>query len=93
MLTFNEPEIQRLFGHEAAEDEDPRRLRQYYFKGTVFDAVATDLPLRILVGHKGIGKSALFKVAIAEDSEDGRLPISLRPDDVVVSMITQSQRT
>ena len=81
-LTFSEVEIQSLFGHEAAEDETPERLRQYYFKTAVYDQVVADLPLRILVGHKGIGKSALFQVAMNEDREAGRLAILIKPDDV-----------
>ena len=81
-LTFTEAEIQALFGHEAAEDEDPDRLRGYYFKTSTYDHVATDLPLRILVGHKGIGKSALFQVAMAEDREAGRVATLIRPDDI-----------
>ena len=81
-LTFSETEIQALFGHEAAEDEDPERLRGYYFKTSTYDHIATDLPLRILVGHKGMGKSALFQVAMAEDREAGRIAILIRPDDV-----------
>ena len=82
-LTFEETEIQRLFGHEAAEDEEPERLRAYYFKSDTYDKVITELPLRILVGHKGIGKSALFKVAIAEDNDHHELPILIRPDDIL----------
>ena len=81
-LTFTETEIQRLFGHEAAEDETLSRLREYYFKTTTYEQVVTDLPLRILVGHKGIGKSALFQVAMAEDKDAGRLSVHIRPDDV-----------
>ncbi len=80
---FSEPDLQRLFGHEAAEDEDPTRLRQYYFKTSAYDQMAVDLPLRILVGHKGIGKSALFQVAIAEDREADRITVLIRPDDVI----------
>ena len=82
-LTFSEVEIQGLFGNEAAEDEEPQRLREYYLKSSTFDKVITDLPLRILVGHKGIGKSALFQVAIAEEQEKNRLTVLVRPDDVV----------
>ncbi|HEY7153212.1 MAG TPA: hypothetical protein VH575_04555 [Gemmataceae bacterium] len=82
-LTFSEPEIQTLFGHEAAEDETPARLRQYYFKNDVYDRVTADLPLRILVGHKGVGKSALFKVAISEGQETREFPVLIRPDDIV----------
>lgn len=81
-LTFSETEIHRLFGHEAAEDEDPARLREYYFKTKTYDQVSADLPLRILVGHKGIGKSALFKVAMAEDKDNGLITVLIRPDDV-----------
>ena len=82
-LTFSEQEIQALFGHEAAEDEDPARLREYYFKSSTYDQVVTDLPLRILVGHKGIGKSALFQIAIGEEAEAHRLTLTIKPDDVL----------
>ena len=81
-MKFTETEIQELFGHEAAEDEKLSRLRKYYFKTTTYEQVITDLPLRILVGHKGIGKSALFQVAIAEDKDAGRIAVLIRPDDV-----------
>lgn len=81
-LAFSEEELQCLFGHEAAEDEDPERLREYYFKTSTYVEVSADLPLRILVGHKGIGKSALFKVAMAEDKDNGVITVLIRPDDV-----------
>ncbi|AWH86068.1 hypothetical protein HYN59_13525 [Flavobacterium album] len=79
---FDEVTIQKLFGNEAAEDEDTDRLREYYFKNDIFDKIAVDLPLRILVGHKGIGKSALFNVSMLEDKDAGRLPIKIKPGDV-----------
>ncbi|HWO41651.1 MAG TPA: hypothetical protein VNO43_07610 [Candidatus Eisenbacteria bacterium] len=81
-LSFSELQIQGLFGHEAAEDEDPQRLREYYFKTSTYDQVVTDLPLRILVGHKGIGKSALFQVAMREETDAHRLTILVKPDDI-----------
>jgi hypothetical protein len=79
---FSDENIQAMFGHEAAENERPERLRQYYFKSQTYDRVTADLPLRILVGQKGIGKSALFAVAQAEDSDVGSPSLSIRPDDV-----------
>lgn len=82
-IEFTGENIQRLFGHEAAEDEDQHRLREYYFKTSTYNQTITDLPLRILVGHKGIGKSALFAVARAEDTERYNLSVLLKPDDVV----------
>jgi hypothetical protein len=81
-FSFTSTEIYRLFGPEAAEDEDPSRLREYYFKSVTYSDVTAKLPLRILVGHKGIGKSALFKIAMLEDAEDGQLPILIKPDDI-----------
>lgn len=79
---FNEETIQSIFGHEAAEDEEPERLKSYYFKSSVFDKVTAKVGLRILVGHKGIGKSALFTVAMQEERDRGQLPILIRPDDI-----------
>ncbi|WDF48383.1 ATP-binding protein [Chryseobacterium sp. KACC 21268] len=79
---FDEITIQQLFGNEAAEDEDVERLKEYYFKNEIFNKIAVDLPLRILVGHKGIGKSALFSVAMSEDKDAGKLPIKIKPNDV-----------
>src|SRR4051812_8020022 len=80
---FDEVSIQKLFGHEAAEDEDPTRLREYYFKSQIYDKVITDLPLRVLVGHKGIGKSALFQIAILEQCENNKVVVVVKPDDIL----------
>lgn len=79
---FSEEEIQRLFGNEDAAYEDVTRLREYYFKTNVYEQMLADLPLRILVGHKGIGKSALFKVAMAEEQERGVISVLVKPNDV-----------
>ena len=73
MVNFNEENIAEIFGHEAAEDEDIDRLKSYYFKGKVYSQVANNLPIRILVGHKGIGKSALFQVSMYEQMQEGKL--------------------
>lgn len=82
IITFDDITIQGLFGFEDAESESLDRLKEYYFKNSTYERVRADLPVRILVGHKGTGKSALFKVAMSEDREDGNLPILIRPDDI-----------
>ena len=41
------------------------------------------MPLRIVVGHKGIGKSALFKYAQLEFKNKDIITISLTPDDII----------
>ena len=81
-MDFTEENIASLFGHEAAEDEDIKILRRYYLKAKTYSQIVNDLPIRILVGHKGIGKSALFQVAIAEGEEKSSLSILIRPDDI-----------
>lgn len=81
-VDFSEENIRRIFGHEAAEDEDENRLREYYLKSSTYEQVTANLPIRILVGHKGVGKSALFQVAIADDMQADRLTIVVQPDDI-----------
>jgi hypothetical protein len=81
-LAFTDETIQKIFGFEDAESEPIDRLKEYYFRKEAFERVSTDLPLRILVGHKGTGKSALIKVAISEEKEKGNLPILIKPDDI-----------
>lgn len=82
-MNFDEYELQRLFGHEAAESEDLERLKEYYFKNKVYNQVVNDLPLRVVVGHKGIGKSALFQVARDDETANNRLTIMIKPDDII----------
>lgn len=79
---FSEENVHAMFGHEAAENEKPERLREYYFISQAYERVTADLPLRILVGQKGIGKSALFSVAQSEDLKQNSVSIAIRPDDV-----------
>ncbi|MCD6019624.1 MAG: hypothetical protein K0S53_2745 [Bacteroidetes bacterium] len=81
-IQFTEENIRRLFGFEDAEGEEVERLKQYYFKNDTFEHVLADLPIRVLVGHKGVGKSALFRVAMSEQQERGDLTILIKPDDV-----------
>ena len=81
-MEFTDENIVKLFGQEAAEDEDFERLQSYYLKSKTHRSVTADLPLRILVGHKGIGKSAIFTIARHEDEKYNKLSILIRPDDI-----------
>jgi len=81
-LEFSDVEIATLFGNEAAEDEKPERLREYYFKNDLYNQISAKLPLRILVGHKGIGKSAMFQVLKQELEAENELTVSITPDDI-----------
>ncbi|WP_099469977.1 ATP-binding protein [Konateibacter massiliensis] len=80
---FNEETIRQLFGNEAAEDENIDRLLQYYVKGDIYEKMSSSIPLYILVGHKGVGKSALLKILQKEDVEKENISISIQPDDII----------
>ena len=81
-ITFTEEEIQGLFGSLAAEDENKERLEKYFFKSNTYDKIHNYLPLRILVAHKGIGKSAIFKMSYLEDCKNNTLSLWIKPDDI-----------
>ena len=82
-VAFDEETIRAIFGHEAAEDEDIERLKRYYVKTDIYNAICSSIPLYILVGHKGVGKSALFKVLASEDQEQDKVTITIQPDDIL----------
>lgn len=82
-VKFDEETIRAIFGHEAAEDEEIERLKRYYVKTDVYNAMRSSIPLYILVGHKGVGKSALFKVLATEEEELGNIAITIQPDDIL----------
>jgi hypothetical protein len=82
MTGFTDENIQKLFGIEDAENEAPDRLKEFFFRNKAYENLTSNLPIRILVGHKGVGKSALLKVAYLEDQEDEVLSLWLRPDDI-----------
>src|SRR5690348_5910758 len=82
MVAFTDETIQRLFGVEDAENEEPARLKEYFFRNKAYENLTSNLPIRLLIGHKGTGKSALLKVAYTEDQENNILSLWLRPDDV-----------
>ena len=81
-LCFDEETIRAIFGHEAAEDETIDRLKAYYLKTETYNSMKSNIPLLILVGHKGVGKSALLKVLATEDNDEGRIPITVQPNDI-----------
>ncbi len=71
-----------LFGHEDAGQEDSTRLKKYYLKRTDYETVSSEVPLCIVIGFKGVGKSATLKYSYDEDNAKGVPAIWIRPDDV-----------
>ena len=82
-LNFDADTRYAIFGHVAAEDESPERLKEYYLKTDIYNSMRSKLPLLLLVGHKGVGKSALLKVLQFEDREQNKIFISIQPNDII----------
>lgn len=79
---FNDSNIEKMFGHEAAEREKVTRLKSYYLKKNDYESVKSNSSLKIVVGFKGTGKSAVMKVCYQEDVEEKIPCLWIRPDDV-----------
>jgi len=75
----------RLFGNEAAEDEDPKRLNAYFVEKPEFGPFESDaVPLSIVRARKGVGKSALLaRVGHIKRQDPSCLVISLTGADLV----------
>ena len=83
MPTFDDATIERLFGAEDAENENDNRFKEYFYFNRTYDNLVADLPIRILVGHKGIGKSALLRRAYLDNEENAHLAVWIRPNDLI----------
>lgn len=81
-ITFTEDQITGLFGELAAEDEDIARFKKSFFKSTTYAKIHNDRPLRILVAHKGVGKSAMFRMSFEENVDRNVLSLWIRPNDI-----------
>ena len=81
-IDFSEQQIREMFGDLAAEDEEKERFSSYFIKTDVYEKVHNFLPIRILVAHKGIGKSAVFRMSYLENLKDNVLSIWVKPDDI-----------
>lgn len=82
---FDDETIRKLFGTDTAEDEDPSRLKEYFFKNKSYQNIRSSLPLRVLVGHKGIGKSALLRMSHLENRDVSTLSLWIQPNDLTLT--------
>jgi hypothetical protein len=81
MPNFSDENIEMIFGAEAAESESDDRFKQYFYFNDTYSNLRSQLPMRILVGHKGVGKSALIKRAYLSDIDEGIVALKLGPSD------------
>lgn len=81
-IDFKKENRMKLFGNEDAGKEDEERLKRYYFQTNEFEEAISDLPLQIIIGEKGTGKSALLKMAYLEDEKKNEISYWIRLDDL-----------
>lgn len=84
---FDDYTVRRIFGSEDAESEEPERLKEYFLVNGAYHDLLSPLPLRIVVGHKGVGKSALLKRAHLDDLEQNILSVEIKPNDISELMV------
>ncbi len=67
----------RLGSPAAERDVD---LRKYFFESNVFDSIA-DASATILIGTRGAGKSAIFKIVGEREAKKGTAIVNISPDE------------
>lgn len=82
-INFSEQQIREMFGDLAAEDEKKERFSSYFIKTDIYEKIHNYLPIRILVAHKGIGKSAVFRMSYLENLSNNVLSIWVKPNDIL----------
>lgn len=64
---FDEVTIRDLLGSFDAEQENIEKFKEYFVVNDFYKSFTADFPLRIAVGNKGTGKSAILRAALDED--------------------------
>lgn len=77
------------FGAPAAERDIERGLAGYFVESEAYNRVRTGAK-RILIGGRGIGKSAIFQILARREREAGSFVIELTPEDYSYELLTQT---
>lgn len=85
MQPFNHDNVAEIFGSDAADTEDPARLYTFFVSNDSYYEVRTQNPLTLVVGQKGIGKTALMLVSSLDDRRVGFPNIFIRGSQVFSS--------
>lgn len=79
----------RTFGAPAAErDAD---LSEYFVESDIFRAFATG-QATILIGNRGSGKSAIFKILAERQAKTGNIAIQISPDEYSYEILSSVLR-
>jgi ABC-type transporter Mla maintaining outer membrane lipid asymmetry ATPase subunit MlaF len=82
-------DLSRLnFGAPAAERDIDQGLADYFVESPAFMRVAKR-EKTVVLGNRGTGKSAIFKVLAKRERDAGSVVIELAPEDYSYEMLTQ----
>lgn len=79
------------FGAPAAERDVSKGLYEYFVESEEYRRVATGAKTLVL-GNRGTGKSAIFKVAAERNRKTNAVVIELRPEDYAYEMLHATLR-
>lgn len=85
MHPFTHENVAEIFGSDAADTEDPARLYTFFVSNDSYYEVRTQNPLTLVVGQKGIGKTALMLVSSLDDRRDKFPNIFIRGSQIFSS--------
>jgi hypothetical protein len=77
------------FGAPAAERDMERGLGEYFVESETYNRVKSGAK-RILIGGRGIGKSAIFQILARRERDAGSFVIELTPEDYSYELLTQT---
>jgi hypothetical protein len=79
------------FGAPAAERDIGHGLSDYFVESEAYARVASRQKF-IVLGNRGVGKSAIFKILAHRSREFGAIPIELSPEDYSYEVLSSSLR-
>ena len=77
------------FGAPSAERDIERGLEEYFVESEAYSRVRSGAK-RIMVGNRGIGKSAIFQVLARRERDQGSYVIELSPEDYSYELLSQT---
>jgi len=77
------------FGAPAAERDIERGLEEYFVESAAYNRVRSGAK-RVLIGGRGIGKSAIFQILARRERDAGSFVIELAPEDYSYELLTQT---
>lgn len=77
------------FGAPSAERDIERGLGEYFVESEAYERARSGAK-RIVIGSRGIGKSAIFQVLAQRERDAGSFVIELTPEDYSYELLSQT---